>query len=130
VAEANFPENVNQFIYAHIDSIEQLEILLLLRHHADKSWSFKAISDELRSTPDSVATRILPLEKIGIIHREGDMFRYLPTDSVLKETIDDLEKIYRVRRQKIYELIFSPMKKRVRDFADAFIVNPKKGDPK
>jgi hypothetical protein len=42
--------------------------------------------------------------------------------------LDELAENYKLKRQKIFELIFSPLK-RGRQFANAFVVNPvKKGE--
>lgn len=130
MAEANFPEHVKEFILEFIDSVEQLEILLLLKSTPDKKWNCKTISDELRSTPDSVKGRLISLEKSKIIQKVGDTYQYKPETQELRKAIDDLNDIYRYRKQKIFEFIFSPMKK-IKHFADAFIVHQprgKKGD--
>ncbi len=130
MAEANFPENVRQFIIECIDSIEQLEILLLLKSTPDKRWNFKMISDELRSSPDSIKGRLAALEKSRVVQKVDGMYHYSPATIELKKAVDDLNEVYRYKKQKIFELIFSPMKK-IQHFADAFIVHqpkPKKGD--
>ena len=129
MSEADIPERVRLFIFEQIDSAEQLEVLLFLRQHAEKSWTSQAISNELRSTPASVSSRLEALSRGFLLVKEGDAYRYQPQSEELRETIDKLNEIYRIRRQKIFEMIFSPMKK-VKHFAEAFMVgkSTKKGD--
>ena len=123
------PNNVKQFIFEYIDSVEQLDVLLLLRAHQNHSWTAKLVSDELRTNPVSAENRLLGLKVAGLIENDGPsegLYRYCPVTSTLSTTVDDLASACQVRRHKVYELIFSPMK-RARKFADAFMVlDPKK----
>lgn len=129
MSEADIPERVRLFIFAQIDSAEQLEVLLFLRQHSESFWTSQAISNELRSTPASVSSRLEVLHRHSLLEKKDDTYRYDPPSAETKEIISELNEIYRIRRQRVFELIFSPMKK-VKHFADAFMVGKatKKGD--
>ena len=132
MSETDIPADVSHLIFENIDSIEQLEVLLLLRAAAPSARSREQISSELRSSLSSVSNRLLGLEKAGLIQAISpatDAFIYKPATPELEATVNSLVDVYRVRRQKVFELIFSPLKKG-RHFADAFMVNKpnKKGD--
>lgn len=130
------PEDVRHLIFEYIDSVEQLEVLLFMRAHRGASYDSLTISAELRSNPQSVLKRMLTLEASGFVVRaamtssqDADeilKFDYEPRTIELDRAIDQLAEIYRIRPQKIFEVIFSPLKKG-RQFAAAFLVKtPKK----
>lgn len=117
----NIPQKVVQFILESIDSVEQLEILLLLRRHPNEPWTAQAISQELRSSPTSINLRLSHLVRGRIVEQCEMNFSYNPDSQFEQKIAKDLAEAYRVRRVKVLELIFSPMKK-ARPFADAFRV--------
>ena len=129
MTEGDIPEKVRHFIFEQIDSAEQLEVLLFLRQNQDKVWTSQEVSNELRSTPISVGSRLESLERLFLLEKSDKGYKYHPQSDELRATVDQLNEIYKVRRQKIFELIFSPMKK-AKHFADAFMVHKptKKGD--
>lgn len=124
MATHDVPEDVQRFIFDHIDSVEQLDVLLLLREHPDRQWSSAQISTELRTSPLSVDLRLRLLKAQGLIDDGGGAppsYRFQPQTPALAARVSALADIYRVRRHAVYGLIFSPLK-RVRTFANAFMV--------
>ena len=123
----NFPESVRQLIFDHIDSVELLEVLLFLRLHSGRRCTSDMISAELRSNPQSVSNRLNALADSGLVQREEGDFIYSSKNESLDNSVALLAELYKVRRHKILELIFSPLKKG-RYFAEAFVVMPPKKD--
>lgn len=125
----DIPENVRQFIFSYIDSVEQLEVLLLLRARTGEVFFARAVAEELRSSEASVALRLGALARSGLI--EGDEtsgYRFQARSEELGPVLTGLSDAHRTFRHKVLELIFSPLKK-ARSFADAFVVtNPKKSE--
>ncbi len=122
----DIPKTVRDFVFEYIDSVEQLEILLLLESDSKKSWSLAELSGLLRSNLNSVEKRISLLLAQGlIIKNEESHFSFFLEDADLNQTIHSLADIYKVHRYKILEMIFSPMKKS-RDLAEAFRLSPAK----
>ena len=120
-------EDVRQFIFESIDSVEQLEVLIYLRHHPDTSHFPEEISQVMRSTPESVAVRMLTLERQGFITGDRKLgFKYRP-DLGADDVIGRAEESFRSRPHTVMEMIFSPMKK-ARGFAEAFIVKRRKSE--
>ncbi len=121
-------ETVKHFIFEHIDSVELLEVLLFLRLNKDKSWNSDSIAHELRSSDNSVSKRLGTLKSNGFLevdsHQTG-YCRYKPGDDDFEEMLEELAEVYKLRKQKVLELIFSPLKKG-RHFANAFLVKPLK----
>jgi len=125
LADTGIPENVRQFIFAYIDSVEQLEVLLLLRACRDQSFAAKNVSDAMRTSFDSATNRLATLQRQGFLSFDpaNGIYKYAPANADVDALLGQVEDVYRVRKHKVLELIFSPMKKVARNFADAFVVN-------
>lgn len=126
-------DELKQLIYDHIDSVEQLDIMLLLRSQAERDWSVREIADHLRTNPASVERRLKALRALDILEEtpsEPQRFRYRTKTEKAASLMEELAAANKVRRHRVLELIFSPTK-RARNFADAFLVrNPAKKDDK
>lgn len=126
MARERLSEDLRQFIAAHIDSVEQLEVLLLLRRHPDRVWNAEAVSRELRSASDSVVMRLQGLRSAGLLvsvssESDGsDSFRYAPVRSELAELVDRLADAYASLRFTVINTIFEHPIEKIRSFADAF----------
>lgn len=129
MAAVRISEKARNFIYQHIDSVELLEILLLLYADADKSWSPESLALELRSNSNSTLNRLTVLKRLGLVAEVGssNQFCYQTTDVNQDKLVEELSAVYRVHRHRVLEMIFSPSKK-ARDFADAFVVPSKKNE--
>lgn len=132
MSSIEIPTEVKDFVFHNIDSVEQLEILLILHADSTKWWSSEEISGQLRSNRNSVEKRLqfLIKQKLVVVRNEDSKYSFQPADPRVQQTVDLLSEAYRVQKYRILEIIFSPMK-RSRDFADAFkIANTKddKGD--
>lgn len=120
--ESKVPEHVKLFIYNFIDSVEILEILLYLRMNSDDWTTAERINSELKTQTASIAKRLLVLKSFGLVAENATNpghFKYAPPTEEILETISLLSEEYKIRRYRIYELIFS-QKKHIKNFADAF----------
>jgi predicted transcriptional regulator len=117
----DIPDDVRQFIFDSIDSVEQLEILLLLSANPSRKWEAQAISAELRSTKTSVENRVESLVALNLVASDKEGYQFSPKNEADAKVVAQLPEIYKIMRHSILELIFSPMKK-ARAFANAFRV--------
>jgi hypothetical protein len=126
MGEIEIPSEVRDFVFQNLDSVEQLEILLLLHSEPSKTWSIDAISDQLRSNPNSVRTRLKLLleQRHVLLEKDLNTYQYQLRDPAAGTALDLLSQIYKVHKYRILEIIFSPLKKS-RDFADAFKIGGK-----
>ena len=67
---------IDQFIIEHIDSLEQLEVLLLLAAHPEKGWTVAAVYEQIKSSPTSVTLRLEDLSARGFLEKRGDPALY------------------------------------------------------
>ncbi len=124
-SNSNVSDEVRQFVFECIDSVEQLEILLLLTSNRTKEWSAQETSKELRSSENSVEKRLESLCAMGFVTKSStDPYRYHynPKTERIENVIAELAIVYKEKRHRVLELIFSPMKK-ARAFANAFRVS-------
>ncbi|MDC0710930.1 hypothetical protein POL68_20830 [Stigmatella sp. ncwal1] len=123
MSDAAIPPRVQRFIATHIDSIEKLEILLLLRAHTSREWNAKAVSLELRITEASAVARLKDLSARRLLMEFGTSpptYRYHPVSAEDAQDIAELQATYSLRRVSVISFIFSKPLDRVRGFADAF----------
>lgn len=118
--ERRIPAHVRAFIEGHIDSVEQLEVLLLVRARSDKEWSASEVADELRIDPGSAEQRLEDLAAVGLLAGSSPTFRYAPANAELAARVDELAGMYQTHRVAIIAVIFSRPSERIRSFADAF----------
>ncbi len=114
---------VRRFIVDHVDSVEQLEILLLLHQHPGRTWDAEAVARELRISALSAGDRLEDQARAGLLARvEGSpgRFRYAPGTPALDEAVSGLATAYAERRVTVINLIFSKPVDKIRTFADAF----------
>lgn len=116
-------EDVKRFISAYIDSVELLEVLLLIRRVGEKEWSADSISRELRSNPSSVTKRLTDLRARGLVSVKEEsppLYYYHPETEALDSAIQGLAEAYAERQARVIDLIFSKPIDTLRDFSDAF----------
>jgi hypothetical protein len=131
VTDAALPQRVQNFLMAHIDSIEKLEVLLLLRNRAEREWTASAVALELRITEASAAARLEDLTSSALLaHDSGapPVYRYSPTHSEDVRSISELAATFSERRVSVITFIFTKPQERVRGFADAFLFKKTRDD--
>lgn len=111
------------FILENIDSIAQLEALLLLRKNQQTNWSAPAVArwlyiDEKQTTQLLVAL----CHRSFAVQREGktSLYQYQPSSKELAQKVDQVAEIYSKHLIAVTHLIHSKPKIRIQEFADAF----------
>jgi len=117
------PEDVAQFIIEKIDSVAQMEALLLLRDNAERQWNAADVAKRLYIDDEQAAEILARLEEKQLLASEqGErlFYRYQPGSAVLRQMIDRVAEIYSKHLVPVTNLIHSKPKSRVQEFADAF----------
>jgi hypothetical protein len=122
------PEDVRQFLLRYIDSVEQLEVLLLLRGSPTTSWSPESVAQALYSNPTSVAYRLAMLQRHELIAaaEPPSSYRYQPSPA-MQQAVSRVADMYKERRVAVITFIASKPMANVRAFSDAFRL--RKRDP-
>jgi hypothetical protein len=121
---------VRRLIADSIDSVEQLEILLLLLQRPERTWSAESVARELRVSSLSAGDRLEDLSRDALLARVkgSDEYRYAPASAELNEAVKGLATAYTERRVTVINLIFSKPVDKIRTFADAFRLRKKEDD--
>jgi hypothetical protein len=144
--DPNIPESLGLFIAAHINSIEELEVLILLRATEQREWSAAQVSRELGASEPWIQERLADLASRGfLVVREADaalLYRYAPEAQETRARVEELAVTYKQRRLSVINLVYArpesvrsenvrPESARsesdVASFANAFRITRKKG---
>ena len=120
------PEGVRRFLLQCIDSVEQLEVLLLLHRTPQESWNSESIAQTLYSNPSSIAHRLAGLYSHGLLTQtSASAYRYQPKTAELDVTVSQLAETYRQRRVAVITVIASKPLEKVWAFSEAFRLRKK-----
>lgn len=125
MGEEAIQPHVRAFIAGHVDSVLQLELLLLLAApaHAARDWSAADLAHELRIDPAWVEGQLKAMSAQGLLDAgaaTAAAYRYHPRSTELAQAVSDLARAYADRRVTVIGLIFAKPTEKLRTFADAF----------
>jgi hypothetical protein len=124
--EQVIPPDVGQFILEHIDSIAELEAVLLLRESPDSWWKCSHVAARLYITENSCLPVLKNLCRRGLLLCEDDQgFRYRPETGDLREMVDRLAFYYTKHLVPVSNLVHAKARARIEGFAQAFKLSPK-----
>ncbi|HYJ17186.1 MAG TPA: hypothetical protein VE170_16965 [Candidatus Limnocylindria bacterium] len=117
------PEEVKQFIFEKIDSVAEMEALLLLRSNPEASWSIASLAKRLYIDEGQTAKIVDHLCREGLLtisSNEQASYRYEPKSVELQNSVDRVAEMYTKHLVPISTLIHSKPRVRAQEFADAF----------
>jgi hypothetical protein len=118
MADESIPEDVREYVLNHVDSIAQLEALLLLRAHPTEPWDLVKIARRLYVSEPEVSDALGRLIDSRVVSFENNAFSYRPPP----ESLDLIERVaatYTRHLIPVTHLIHSKPS-RIHQFADAF----------
>jgi len=116
-------DQVLQFVLDEIDSVPELEALLLLWQNRTAAWNVADIARRLYIVPDQAQAVLVDLSRKGMLAvdpERPDLYRYESTSAERDELMARTEAVYRRQIVRISTLIHSKPSSAVRDFARAF----------
>jgi hypothetical protein len=119
----DIPEDVRRLIDEGIDSVELLQVLLLLFEHPEREWRVSDLTAELRSSDNSIEKRLSDLYARKILRNDGSdraKHRFVPYSPELGPVVQRLSDVYKLRPYRVIDLIYSRPNDALRAFADAF----------
>lgn len=119
----DIPSELGRLIDDHVESLVQLETLLLLRRECDRVWTAEEVAKALYISRDMCDARLSDLERSGFLARTipaESKYQYHPRDERLAQSADKLAELYQARRVAVIARIYSKSADKVRTFADAF----------
>ena len=138
---SDLPEDVRKLLHEHIESYEQLEVLLLLRRERYEAWTVNALATRLRIGEALIEPALAALRSAGLVSvdkgagsgAQPPRHVYRPTSSGLDATVGKLDREYAERPISIIKAMSANSIERLRTaalhtFADAFVLNKKDKD--
>lgn len=119
MADEVVPEDLRDFITRYIDSIAQLEALLLLRNNPDERWDIRATASRLYTSEQEAREVLTRLCADGLVTCDKDIYSYGAGNSELAAIVDRLADAYTRLLIPVTKLIHAKPA-RIRQFADAF----------
>jgi hypothetical protein len=126
---------VRDFLLEHVETYEQLEVLLLLCRQRDRSWTPESVGERLRLSTLVAAKALDDLTRGRLVDhlRVGrqSSYTFRPASTKLASTVEALVREYDESPLNIIHLMNTNALDRVRSaaartFADAFVIDPKK----
>jgi hypothetical protein len=122
------PDDIAQFVTEKIDSVAELEALLLLRNAPEREWTARELSKRLYLGDQDAVDILAALAAKGLaLCKAGEVceYKYQPGLPDVVKMIDRLCDIYTKQIVPVTNLIHSKSKIRVQEFADAFKLRKK-----
>ena len=113
------PDDLRDFILKHIDSVAQLEALLLLRANSAESWDTPGTAKRLYVGEDETAEILTRLCAHGLLTCQEGLYRYAPGGDDQRVMVDRLADVYARHLIPVTNIVHSKPR-RIREFADAF----------
>ena len=123
MSESGFTDELDKFIASEIQSLEQLEILLLLSGNPHKWWTSQAVYDVVKSSPASVEDRLEVFAQRSVLKRDnenGIRYQFSPSEEKLWRIVTELREAYKERSVKVVQAIYAKPPDPMTEFARAF----------
>jgi hypothetical protein len=114
------PEQARRLVLDSIDSVAELEALLLLRDTYGERWSVEAASARLYVNHGVAAEALDALARRGFLEESPEGFVYRPRSPELADDVTALADAYSTSLIAVTHLIHSKPSSSVQDFARAF----------
>lgn len=116
------PRNVLDFIEHSIDSVPELEALLLLRENESREWSDAEIAARIYVSREEAARVLESLHRRRLIAATGEtpLYNFKPAREDMREIVAEVAAAYRRHLISIAVYIHRKSSASVREFARAF----------
>ena len=131
MAETGISAQVRNFLAAHVESVLELEVLLLLRERPDRSWTAAELAQDLKIDVTWAGAQLAKLAGDKILQPDSaniGQYRYAPASPEMDAVIGEVANAYASHRVTIIGLIFSKPTSTLKTFADAFRIRKEPND--
>lgn len=108
------------FVHKYVRTVSELEVLLWLQQHAQRTWNADEIAREMRGNPTAAADYLRHFVRAGLARENGiGQYQYVE-DSTTHGLITDLAQAYVERPVSVVDLIYAQPSNPIQLLADAF----------
>lgn len=113
------PADLREFILGHIDSIAQLEALLLLRRYPSTTWTPGSVAQRLYISEGEATDLLTRLTYDGFVIVNEGSYHFGPQSADQRQMVDHVADAYSQHLIPITNMIHGKSR-RIREFSDAF----------
>jgi hypothetical protein len=125
MSDSDIPEEIRRFIFEKIDSVLQLEALMLFLSDPKAVWRADTIGSRLYISSGQAAILLAEMKDAGYLDDRNGSYNYAPATSALAQSLQQAVETYRHNLIPVTRLIHEKPQK-IRQFADAFRVRKDK----
>jgi len=100
-----FDDDIVRFVVSDLRTVWALELLLLMRGASDRVWTEADLTAELRANLGMVGEILRRLERLNLVVREGEAWRYQPGSQQRADLCARAESAYRLKPFAMISLI-------------------------
>lgn len=119
-----FPEDVARFVYEHVETIDQLEILRILGEDREREWDSTTLAADVQTRPQAVRAHLTAMHARGLVmmttRGASLVCRYGVSTPEMEKMVVRLLQTYKERPVTMIKMIYERAKDPLRDFPDAF----------
>lgn len=119
---AEVSERLRAFLEQRLSSLDQIDVVMLLRADPSRSWTAPEVASTLHTAPETAAMRLFLLASGGLIAFEPSAiprYRYASIDAETNGMLQELSEVLAVSRNTVMAALESP-RDPIRSFSDAF----------
>jgi hypothetical protein len=125
MAGESLPDVVRAFVLKYVDSVAELEGLLLVRSSGAQMWDVSQLAARLYISEAEAGAVLHALHRRTLMARHGAAYQYAPAEPLQAE-VDALAEAYPRFLIPITNLVHSKPRASLRDFVDAFRLREEK----
>jgi hypothetical protein len=116
------PAHVRRFLEENIDTVPQLETLLMMREKPDRRWLVADVASRNYITESRATDTLNALQRRGLVIAEESppKYRFNPPDDEVRALVAELALCYQRKLSAVTELIHSKPSASIKEFARAF----------
>jgi hypothetical protein len=116
------PAHVLRFLEENIDTVPQLETLLMMSEAAERRWLIADVASRNYINEQRAADTIGALLRRGLVSSEESLpgYRFNPATDELRAVVADLARCYPRNLSRVTELIHAKPSASIKEFARAF----------
>ena len=116
------PANVLRFLEKNIDTVPQLETLLMMSETPDRRWLIADVASRNYITEQRASDTLNALLRRGLVSLEESplAFRFNPATDEIRAAVADLARYYQRSLSRITEFIHAKPSASIKEFARAF----------
>ena len=116
------PLHVLRFVEENIDTVPQLETLLMMSESPGRSWPIADIASRNYISEQRAIETLNSLQRRGLVSSEDSppRFRFDPAKDEVRTLVADLARCYQRNLSRITELIHAKPSASIKEFARAF----------